>query len=150
MTTWQHAFIAGAATNTWSYDLRGFLTNKVYEDPGNWTTYTYTPAGRLATRAWSRAVTTFYTNDNAGSLCGIGYSDPTHSVIYHFDRLGRKTNIVDATGSHLLSYDPAGRLLAETQTTGLLAGVNLTNTYDALGRRTDLSLSLEPSALSLS
>ena len=150
MTTWQHAFVAGAATNTWSYDLRGFLTSKVYQDPGNWTTYTYTPAGRLATRAWSRGVTTFYTNDNAGSLCGIGYSDPTHSVIYHFDRLGRKTNIVDATGSHLLSYDAAGHLVAETQTAGLLAGVNLTNTYDALGRRTDLSLSLEPSALSLS
>ena len=151
MTTWQDfAATNGAATTTWSYDLRGFLTSKVYQDPGNWTTYTYTPAGRLATRAWARGVTTFYTNDAAGGLAGIGYSDPTHSVVYQFDRLGRKTEIVDATGTHALRYDPAGHLLAETNTAGPLAGAGLTNAYDSLGHRTGLSLRLPTSGLSYS
>ena len=67
---------------------------------------------------------------------------------HQFDRLGRKTEIVDATGTHALCYHPAGRLLAETNTAGLLAGAGLTNAYDSLGHRTGLSLRLLTSGLS--
>ena len=45
---------------------------------------------------------------------------------------------------------PSRRLLAEARPAGLLARLNLTNTYDPLGRRTNLALNLQPSAYGVS
>ena len=133
MTTWQN-FAAGTGTakTRWIYHTqRGWLEGKRY-DNNLGPDYTYTAAGRLKTRVWARGVTTTYTNNAAGDLVGIGYSDATPDVVFHLDRLGRRTNIVDGAGSHFLSYDTAGRMVMETNASGVLAGVAPLHAYDWL------------------
>jgi len=142
MKTWQdYPNNSGAATTTWNYDaFRGFMTNKVYAD-GKGPGYRYTPAGRLYQRTWARGLTTTYITNAVGEVSSIGYSDSTPGVIYNYDRLGRHTNIVDGSGTHILSYDLAGNLLCETNTAGLLVGLAVTNLYDSLTRRIGIGLS---------
>jgi RHS repeat-associated protein len=147
MTTWQnHAAGTGTANTSWRYDaLRGFVTNKVYAD-GNGPRYTYTPAGRLQTRTWARGVTRTNEYDNAGDLTGIGYSDGTSNIVYNLDRLGRRTNIVDGAGSRYRTYTESGLLLMETNASGVLAGVTVTNGYDSFGRRIAIGMLTNASA----
>jgi RHS repeat-associated protein len=136
MTTWQNYGAAtGVANTSWKYDgLRGFMTNKVYAD-GKGPGYTYTPAGRLRTRTWARGVVTTYETNAAGEAVGMTYSDGSSNVVYNLDRLGRRTNILDGAGSRYLTYTESGLLLMETNASGVLAGVAVTNGYDSLGRR---------------
>lgn len=71
MKTWQNfAGGTGTAITTWNYDAyRGWLNSKDYADPTTGAAgtvgpdYTYTAAGRMATRLWARGsprVTTTY------------------------------------------------------------------------------------------
>jgi hypothetical protein len=63
MTTWQNfnagtgQGVSGAAVTTWVFDpARGWLNQKQYHD-NTGPSYTYTAAGRLASRAWARTKT---------------------------------------------------------------------------------------------
>lgn len=136
MTTWQnYGGATGAASTAWKHDAyRGFMTNKVYAD-GKGPGYTFTPAGRLRTRTWARGVSTTYETNAAGETVGITYSDGTSNVVYNLDRLGRRTNILDGAGTRYLTYSDSGLLLMETNASGVLAGIAITNGYDAVGRR---------------
>ena len=150
MKTWQTYPTGGEAVTTWNYDgQRGWLTNKAFQGT-NGPGYTYTPAGRLQSRTWARGITTIYTNTAAGEVAGIVYSDGTPGIAYEYDRLGRKTAVVDGAGRHVLAHDLSGRLVAETNTSGALAGVDLRNGYDALGRRTNATAGLHPGSASVS
>ena len=150
LTTWQHYPDTGAATTTWNYDAqRGWLSGKTYQST-NGPSYTYTPAGRLATRTWARSLVTTYTTNSAGDLASLSYSDGTPTVTLGYNWLGQRTNVTDAAGTHRWQFDTAGRLLLETNTAGLLAGLKVEATYDSLARRTNVDFSLQPSALSLS
>lgn len=141
MLTWQNfnessgAGTSGSAATKWRFDgARGWLTNKLYADntgPG----YTYTPAGRLRSRAWARGVTTWYTNNNAGELAVVNYSDTTPDVTNSYDRRGRMTNVLSGATSLTKLLDDAGNLLQESYTGGPLNGVIVTNHYDDLLRR---------------
>ena len=88
------------AITEWVYDnQRGWLTEKNYagetaNGPGNTADYTYTAAGRLATRTWERDVTTTYDYDSAGRQDKITYSDSTPQVDYIYDRLSRPTFVI--------------------------------------------------------
>jgi RHS repeat-associated protein len=141
MTTWQnYSAGTGTANTAWKYDaLRGFMTNKVYTD-GAGPTYTYTSAGRVQTRTWARGIRRTNEFDNAGEIVGIKYSDGTSNVVYNLDRLGRRTNIVDGAGSRYLVYTESGLPLVETNASGVLAGVAITNGYDSFGRRTAIGM----------
>jgi RHS repeat-associated protein len=143
LTTWTNfASAQGAATTTWNYDAqRGWLTNKVYAD-GKGPSYTYTDAGRVQTRTWARGLTTTYGCNHAGDLATIVYSDGvTANVTNTYDRRGRRISWTTASSSATLTYDDAGNVLSETHTGGPLAGLALTNGYDALLRRTVVGLS---------
>jgi YD repeat-containing protein len=89
MKTWQNfANDAGAATTTWDYDTqRGWMSAKRYHDDQG-PVYTYTLAGRLATRAWARGVVTTYGYNHAGQLESTSYSDTTPPVTQGYDRRG--------------------------------------------------------------
>ena len=130
----------GARVTTWNYDSqRGWLTQKKYDD-GNGPTYNYWPSGRLKTRTWVRGVTTGYAYDNTGSLTNIAYSDSTPSVTNNYDRLGRLISVMSSDGTvETNSYNLAGALLTDTFTGGVLAGLSITNGYDSLLRRTNLT-----------
>jgi RHS repeat-associated protein len=141
MITWTNfAAKSGAATTVWKFEgQRGFMTNKVYAD-GNGPKYTYTPAGRLKTRTWARGTVTTYETNAAGDVVIMTYSDGTAAVTNLLDRLGRKTNVVDGAGSRFMTYSDSGLLLMETNVSGTLAGMSITNGYDSLLRRTTLTV----------
>lgn len=156
MLTWQNfnetsgAGASGSAATKWRFDgVRGWLTNKLYADntgPG----YTYTPAGRLKSRAWARTVggqplATWYTNNNAGELSVVNYSDTTPDVTNSYDRRGRMTNVLSGATSLTKLLDDAGNLLQESYTGGPLNGVTVTNHYDSLLRRDSAGLRVSAS-----
>jgi RHS repeat-associated protein len=151
MTNWTSlATLAGSRVTTWNYDTnRGFLLSKAYPDSQG-PSYTYTPAGRLKTRVWARGITTTYNTNALGDVVGLTYSDNvTSNVVFTLDRLGRPTTAVDASGTHILAYLDSGLLLSETNSSGLLAGLGLTNAYDAFLRRSILAFNTNSSSPAL-
>ena len=141
LKTWQD-FVGntGTATTTWNYSsTRGWLTGKLYADDQG-PTYTYTAAGRLATRVWARGITTTYTYDYAGQLTQTSYDDSVTPTAYtSYNRQGRVLSLGDGTLTTTRTYNDAGQLLGESHSGGVLGGLAITNSYDALLRRTNLS-----------
>ena len=153
MTTWTNAGLkTGAATATWNYNpYRGWLDNKRYAD-NTGPDYTYTAAGRLATRAWARTnslgarVLTTYTygltaNTAHGDLTGVQYSnDPvgTAGLAYTYDRRGRQKTVVQGLTTSTLAYNDANQLLSEIFAGGTLDGLSVGDGYDGYLRRNSL------------
>jgi RHS repeat-associated protein len=141
LKTWQDfAGNAGTATTTWNYDSqRGWLNNKRYAD-NQGPSYTYTAAGRLATRTWARGVVTAYGYSNAGNLTSISYSDTTPAVALGCDRLGRVKTTTDVAGALTRTFHASGQLQNETYgPTGLLANLAITREFDSLDRLSGLT-----------
>jgi RHS repeat-associated protein len=70
----------------------------------------------------------------------VDYSDGvTPSVNFAWDRQGRRTGAGDANAMFDYHYNAAGLLESEQCVSGLLAGMNVTNGYDVLLRRTNLT-----------
>ena len=133
---------AGAEVTTWHYDAQsGQMVFKAYAD-GKGPSYTYTSAGRLATRTWARGIVTTYGHDAAGQLASISYSDgATPAAAYTYDRLGRLASASGGGSARALAYQGNTSLLtSESYTAGPLAGVAVNTGYDALLRRTGLQV----------
>jgi len=120
---------------------RGWLASKTYNNGSvNGPSYSYTPAGRLASRLWARGVTTTYTTNTAGDLLSISYSDGmTPGVTNAYDRLGRLRTVSQGTNATTLAYNDANLCLSEACTAGMLANLSVTNGYDQDLRRTNLA-----------
>ena len=104
----------GFASTTWNYSpTRGWLDNKRYDD-NKGTDYTYTGAGRLKTRTWSRGIVTTYAYDQ-GQMVSTDYSDTTQDVVYAYDNFGRPTLVTQGGGAtanqHAYIYDPVTLVL---------------------------------------
>lgn len=143
MTNWSNFSVnSGARVTTWNYDAnRGWLDGKTYDSGTPGPAYTYTPAGRLASRTWARGITTSYAYDNAGSLTNVSYNDGvTPGVTNAYDRLGRLSTATWNGITDTLAYNLANQLLSESYTGGTLNGLAVTNGYDADLRRTALSV----------
>ncbi len=145
MTSWQDfnettgAGTTGSAATKWLFDTtRGWLNQKKYADNAG-PSYTYTAAGRLKSRAWVRGITTWYTNNNAGELWVVNYTDTTPDVVNSYDRRGRMTNTLQGSTSLTKVYNDAGNLLRESYAGGPLSGVGVTNMFDQLLRRTNVT-----------
>ena len=106
--------------------------------------YTYTSDVNLlhALGSWIKST---YTYDTAGNLIGINYSDSTPSVLFTYDRHGRKTSIVkEGISTNLYMYSFSGLLTNEVvygsagvrsidrgyDSFGRASGINLNNDYD--------------------
>jgi RHS repeat-associated protein len=154
LKTWQNfGSSSGAAITTWNYDTqRGFLNSK-RDQSNQGETYTYTSAGRLKTRASARGITSTNTYNFAGGLATVTYSDAaTPKLTFDYDRLDRPTNIVQSlsgqfTNTTLLIYTSDGQLLSETNSTGILSGLSVTNNFDSLLRRSAVALNTQSSTL---
>ncbi|MDD2708238.1 MAG: hypothetical protein PHV34_09535, partial [Verrucomicrobiae bacterium] len=80
--------MAGTGVTTWNYvPNTALVSSKIYAD-GKGPSYDYTPGGKLAKRTWARGVVTTYTQNNAGELAGVSYSDATPAVNYTLNRRG--------------------------------------------------------------
>jgi len=146
--TWQ-SFSAGTGTATtrWNYDIyRGWLTSKEYPDPitglpapstsTNGPSYTYSPAGRLATRTWVRSgLTTTYSTNTAGDLYTITYSDTTPGTTNTYDRRGRLATVFRNGITTTVAFTDAGQPLTESYSGGTLNGLSVNSTYNAYLQR---------------
>jgi RHS repeat-associated protein len=134
-------------TTTWTYDAsRGWLSSKS-DGVNPAVTYTYQHSGRLATRRWSRGITTSYQYGAAGDIAGVSYSDGTPSTAITYDNRGRQATLTDAAGTHTFGYWMASGVsthlpASEAITGGVLNGVNISNFYDTLLRRSAFSANL--------
>ena len=107
LTATTTALPAGSDLTTWVYSpTRGLLTRKQYADAKG-TNYTYTAAGRLATRTWARGVTTTYSYTQ-GLLTFTDYNDATPDVAITYDAYGRQATVTQTNQSKITySYNPA-------------------------------------------
>ncbi|OAM91713.1 hypothetical protein AW736_01935 [Termitidicoccus mucosus] len=119
----------------WAYDDLGQLATKTYADGSQWS-YTYDAAGRLATRTDALGRATAYTHTPAGQLAGVVYENDA-PVSFTYDQQGRQLTMTDATGVTTWTHNLLGQPL--TEQVGRL-GRTLTSAYDALGRRTAVSV----------
>lgn len=140
MTNWS-GFGAGTGlrVTTWNYDSqRGWLNNKRYPD-NTGPDYTYKPSGLISTRTWARGtprLMTTYSYNNAGEQSLVDYADGTPDASFNYDRLGRMTNVVNGAMTTTLYVNTLNQFLGESYSGGVLNGLHITNSYDALLRRT--------------
>jgi RHS repeat-associated protein len=102
------------------------------------TTITYDPAGNELTSEDANSVTATNTYTPLNQLSGVSYSDSTHSVSYAYDANGKRTSMVDASGTSSYSYDPFDELTSTTNG----ASKTVSYTYDSLGDTTSVTYPL--------
>lgn len=103
---------------TYGYDAVGNLASRG-DFNGHNTTYTYDTMNRLKTQT---ADAFFSTGSCAGGLCGAT------QVTYNYNNMGRRSSMVDPSGTTNYTYDSRDRLLTKATPAG-----TLTYTYDAAG-----------------
>ena len=132
----------------WSYNPGGGeLTSKT--DAAN-KTVSYmraiTITGATLTRTWARtvagggALTATVSYNFAGDLTGVDYSDATPDVTIEPDRIGRPRTVTDGSGTRTRTHHADGALESETFTAGVLNGLVMTRTPDAVGRLGGITL----------
>ena len=140
-----------------TYDLAGNVTSST-DAAGNTTAFTYNPDSLVAS-ARNAAGTTRYSYDNAGNL--ITVLDPVgHTTAYGYDALARRTKATEGGGSTTYAYDVANNLTSATDPDGRKTAylldplnrvtataytktgeppINVSQTYDDLGRRATMN-----------
>src|SRR5258707_605686 len=83
--------------------------------------------------------TTWIYQEDSGLL--TNKTDATPGVYFHnYNRAGQPREVVDANGTCALTYDHANRLLKTAYTYGPLAGVKITNHFNAVYGRDALAV----------
>ncbi|MEI6674935.1 MAG: hypothetical protein WCO57_07135, partial [Verrucomicrobiota bacterium] len=133
MRTFRSSTSAGDLTQWINYPATGLLYQKI-DAASKVTTYTYDSSGNIHTRVWARpgAITTTYTHNAFGDLTNVTYSDSTPAVTITPDRLGRPSQISDASGTRTQTYHPVtgGLDLVAYGNSGLLASREVDYTWD--------------------
>ena len=119
------------------------MVRKTYAD-GTHVDYAYDADGNVLSRTSARGVVRTYAYDAAGRRVSVSYSDGTPSIAYAYDRAGRLVSVTDAAGTRTLAYDANGNCVSEG--VPQIAGRTVSRTFDALNRRTGLSLGTDISA----
>jgi len=95
----------------WQYNQYGWLTNKLDGIGRTNFTYARNANGWIANRWTPEKGNTAYTYDGVGNLKIVAYPNQTNTYLY--DALNRRTNMVDALGSHSFAWTRAGQLASE-------------------------------------
>ncbi|HYA42800.1 MAG TPA: cysteine peptidase family C39 domain-containing protein, partial [Syntrophobacteraceae bacterium] len=128
-------------STSFSYDLNNRMIKKTYAD-GTSTGFSYDQAGLLTSRTNARGIVTVYGYDENYNLTTLSYSDATPGATFAYDDYNRPVQRNDAAGTYLFSYDKDSRLLSIDGPWGSDA---VTYQYDALGRRSSLTVQGGPS-----
>jgi RHS repeat-associated protein len=124
---------------TYSYNALNEKISTTNPESGT-TSYTYDPAGNLATETTGGGIATYgYDHDN--ELTSITYSSPTSgfasapNVTYSYDSGGRRTGMTDGTGTSSWTYYSNNDM--ESYTDG--AGATVRYAYDLEGNQTSIT-----------
>ncbi len=116
-------------TTNYSYDSNGSLLAVTYPD-GSKHQFSYDPLGNLIESMNDRNDAIDYRYNANGQLTRKDFADGSH-VDYGYDAHGNPVSATDATGTTVLQYDSADRLMRITYPSGRF----LQFTYDSGGRR---------------
>ena len=127
---------------SYAYDALGQLSTTT-DALNRATSYSYDQVGNVlgkASQGGNCGTTpvgcTRYTYDAGDQLKTVVYSDGvTPNVTYNYDNLGRRTSMVDGTGTSTYSYDSLGRLTSTTNGAGAVMAYG----YDRLGNQTSIT-----------
>jgi RHS repeat-associated protein len=124
-------------TTTYTNGDLGWLLKAVSPDSGTWK-YSYDSAGNLLTTLSANLVTTTRAYDATNRLTTVTFSGaPSLTVTHSYDSaavsfgIGRRTGLVDASGTSTFGYDRRGLLKTEQRNTGgltYLTGYDYDNT----------------------
>jgi RHS repeat-associated protein len=122
-------------TTTYAYDPLNRLISLT--DPlDRVTSYAYDPAGNRISQSAPGSLVTTSTYDAANELTHVSYSDgQTPAVSYSYDANGRRTGMIDGTGTTSYTYDSLSRLTGSTDGAGHALGYG----YDLAGRLTTIT-----------
>lgn len=140
ITTWRtYGNNSTAETTTFTYTpARGFLQTKSYAGaPGP--TNTYYDSGRTNSRTWGNGQATTYVYNNAGDLAQVNYSGMP-SVTCTYNTRDQIQQVTDQSGVLSRQYGLNGLLSAEVHTNGILNGLTVQYSYDAMARRKSLTV----------
>ncbi len=128
---------ARGSVTTHTYDVMDRLSTRT--DPlGRQETFTYDPLGNLVSTTDRKGQQTVFTRDALGRRARAVFANGAVAT-FTYDSAGRLVEADDTTDPHrpiMRAYDPLNRLLSETTALG-----TVTYQYDALGRRTQMTVS---------
>jgi RHS repeat-associated protein len=146
---------ANGASTAWGYDGAGRLASLSHDLPGTANdlglTFTYNPAGQIASRTMSNtayayapaAGATSYVNNGKNQVTSVGGSAVTYDArqniasapmgTYAYDGLNQMTSATASGATTNFGYDPAGRMVQMGATRLLHDGARPMAEYDASG-----------------
>ncbi len=126
---------ANSHATSYTYDALNRVT-AVTDALSRATTYTYDAVGNVTQTEDGNGVTNRLVYDTAGRLTGVDLNnDSSLDIEYAYDDAGRRTSMVDGTGTTTYSYDNANRLTSvAAPTTGTVS-----YGYDDADERTSLT-----------
>ncbi len=133
-------------------DAEGRTITSVYDDFGQCieqnspdsglTRNTYDIPGNITSRTDANGVTTHYSYDAENRVTAIDYPGTDHDVTFTYDQgengMGRRTGMVDASGTYTYTYDVRGHLTTEKKVIDN-ATYYVRYGYDAAGRLTSIT-----------
>lgn len=97
--------------------------------------YAYDPEGNLVEYMNANGQLITYDFDAINQVIAIDYPDSSQDVSFEYDANGNMTEMIDAIGSTLVSYDPLDREVSKTDP----YGYELQNSYDGVSNRTAIT-----------
>ncbi|MFC1533671.1 RHS repeat-associated core domain-containing protein [Thermodesulfobacteriota bacterium] len=108
---------AESHTTTYQYDDMGRLITTTSQDTGT-VTYVYDEAVNPVNKKDAKDITVNYLYDTLNRLTNVNFPDSAQDIAYTYDSgtnsMGRRTGMVDESGSMTFGYDARGRLTGKT------------------------------------
>lgn len=110
---------AESHVTTYEYDDMGRVLTSTSPDTGS-SFYAYDEAGNLAHKTDAQGIAVGCAYDLLNRLTNVGFPDSSQNMTYTYDTgtygMGRRTGMVDPSGSSSFGYDSHGRLIEKTCT----------------------------------
>jgi RHS repeat-associated protein len=110
---------AESNVTTYEYDDMGRVLTTTSPDTGS-SFYAYDEAGNLTNKTDAKGIAVGYAYDLLNRLTNVGFQDSAQDIGYTYDTgtygMGRRTGMIDPSGSSSFGYDSHGKLIEKTCT----------------------------------